>query len=295
MKTVIVAMEEQKEKKKILRKLKNKYRLVILNDASFEEKFSYRLTPLNLLTLFLTFAVLLITIVAVTIIFTPLREYIPGYTDVNLRKDLTRQVLKSDSLEIELKRSTTYLNNIKLILSGNPPIPQDSLTDEEPILGEVDPSVKSKEDSMLREYVEREDSYSLNIDDDETNSALKIYFFPPLKGAITEEYNLKEGHYGIDIVAPKNEAIKATLEGTVIFAEWTVETGYVIQLQHANNLTSIYKHNSVLLKSTGDIVKAGEAIAIIGNSGELSSGPHLHFELWQNGVALNPLEYVNFN
>ena len=288
-------MEEQKEKKKIIRKLKNKYRLVILNDTSFEERFSYRLTPLNLLTLFLTSAVLLVLIVAITIIFTPLREYIPGYTDVNLRKDLTKQVLKSDSLEKELRRNTTYLKNIKLILSGKPPLPEDSLIDAEPILGEVDPSVKSKEDSILREYVEREDSYSLNVDNEETNSALKIYFFPPLKGAVTDSYDVKKEHFGIDIVAPKDEAIKATLEGTVIFAEWTVETGYVIQLQHTNNLTSIYKHNSVLLKRTGDIVKAGEAIAIIGNSGELSSGPHLHFELWQNGVSLDPLEYVNFN
>ena len=286
-------MEKENKKKRIIKKLKNKYRLVILNDASFEERFSYRLSPLNLLTLLLTFVVLLIILVSVVIIYTPLRESIPGYTDVSLREDLTSMVFRADSLELELQRNSAYLRNIQGALKGELPLSKDSIynTNQSIIIPE-NPMLKSKEDSMLREYVEREDSYSLS--ENPENSTKQIYFFAPLKGTITNEFNPGKEHYGIDVVAPKDEAIKATLDGTVVFAEWTVETGYVIQLQHSNNLVSTYKHNSVLLKKVGEEVKAGEAIAIVGNSGELSSGPHLHFELWKDGQALNPKDFINF-
>lgn len=286
-------MENENKKKRIIKKLKNKYRLVILNDASFEERFSYRLSPLNLLTLLLTFVVLLILLVSVVIIYTPLRESIPGYTDVSLREDLTSMVFRADSLENELQRNSVYLRNIQGALKGELPLSKDSIynTDQEIIIPE-NPMLKSKEDSMLRDYVEREDSYSLS--ENAENATNQIYFFAPLKGTVTNEFDPSKEHFGIDVVAPKNEAIKATLDGTVVFAEWTVETGYVIQLQHGNNIVSNYKHNSVLLKKVGEEVKAGEAIAIIGNSGELSSGPHLHFELWKEGKALNPKEFVNF-
>jgi len=290
-------VKKKKEKGKLFKKLKNKYRLVILNDATFEEKFSYRLSPLNIATLFISSAVILMLTVSVIIIFTPLREYIPGYTDVSLREELTAMVLKADSLEKQLNLNNAYLDNISSILKGENPNVMDSTSEEQALNSEnIDATSKSIEDSLLRDYVEREDSYSLSSTTSSKGQTLnKLYFFTPLKGTVTDGYNLKKEHFGTDIVAPKNEAIKATLGGTVIFAEWTVETGYVIHLQHNNNLTSIYKHNSVLLKKAGDLVKAGEAIAIVGNSGELSSGPHLHFELWQNGVALNPEKYINFN
>ena len=286
-------MEKKNKKKRIIKKLKNKYRLVILNDASFEERFSYRLSPLNLLTLLLTLVVLLIIIVSVIIIYTPLRKSIPGYTDVSLREDLTTMVFRADSLDRKLERNSAYLRNIQGALKGELPLSKDSIyrTDQMVIIPE-DPLVKSKEDSMLREYVEREDSYSLSADQE--NISKQIYYFAPLKGTITNEFNPSKEHFGIDVVAPKDEAIKATLDGTVVFAEWTVETGYVIQIQHGNNLVSSYKHNSVLLKKVGEEVKAGEAIAIVGNSGELSSGPHLHFELWKDGKALNPADFINF-
>ncbi|MFT6165374.1 MAG: murein DD-endopeptidase MepM/ murein hydrolase activator NlpD [Vicingaceae bacterium] len=286
-------MEKENTKKRIIKKLKNKYRLVILNDASFEERFSYRLSPLNLLTLLLSFVVLLIVLVSVVIIYTPLRESIPGYTDVSLRKDLTTMVFRADSLENELLRNSAYLRNIQGALKGELPLSKDSIynTTQEIVIPE-NPMVKSREDSMLREYVEREDSYSLT--DDKENVREQVYFFAPLKGTITNDFDPSKEHFGIDVVAPKDEAIKATLDGTVVFAEWTVETGNVIQLQHANNIVSNYKHNSVLLKKVGDEVKAGDVIAIIGNSGELSSGPHLHFELWKEGKPINPKDFVNF-
>lgn len=294
-------MEAEKKKSRILKKLKNKYRLVILNDASFEEKFSYRLSPLNIFTLFLSTTLLIILIVAGVIVFTPLRESIPGYTDVNLRKDLTYMVLRADSLERELRLNQKYLDNVKAILNGEDPntIPIDTAAAESTTLAKK-PNIlntqKSVEDSLLRDYVEREDSYSLDLSSNKRLSAVdRLFFFKPLDGTVTQSYNFSEEHYGIDIVAPKNEAVKAVLRGTVIFAEWTVETGYVIQIQHIDNLSSIYKHNSVLLKDVGDEVNAGEAIAIVGNTGEFSSGPHLHFELWQEGVSLDPAKYISFN
>jgi murein DD-endopeptidase MepM/ murein hydrolase activator NlpD len=295
-------MEGEKRKRKLLKKLKNKYRLVILNDASFEEKFSYRLSPLNIVTLTMTFAVFLMATVAVIIIFTPLREYIPGYTDVSLREDLTNMVLRSDSLEHRLEQNNLYLANLQAILKGEEPhtedfITQDSSRIESLRVDEIgNPAIKAKEDSLLREYVEREDSYSLKSNMNNNNSSeAKLYYFTPLNGTVTNQFNPTEKHYGVDIVAPKNEAIKAALDGTVIFADWTVETGYVIQLQHRNNITSIYKHNSVLLKEVGQVVKAGEAIAIVGNTGKLSSGPHLHFELWKEGKAIDPMQFINFD
>ena len=294
-------MEEEKKKRKILKKLKNKYRLVILNDASFEEKFSYRLSPLNIFTLFLSLTLVIIALVTVVIAFTPLRESIPGYTDVNLRKDLTYMVLKADSLERELYLNQKYLDNINAILRGEDPgetkVDSGQTNDsQDRQLASHNKIDKSVEDSLLREYVEREDSYSLDLDGEKRLNAVdRLFFFNPLEGTVTQEYNPKEEHYGVDIVAPKDEAVKAVLRGTVIFAEWTMETGYVIQIQHQNNLTSIYKHNSVLLKKVGEEVKAGEAIAIVGNTGELSSGPHLHFELWKEGRSLDPSNYINFN
>ncbi len=276
--------------------------MVILNDATFEEKFSYRLSPLNIFTLFLSLTVLIILMVAGVIVFTPLRESIPGYTDVNLRKDLTYMVLKADSLERELALNQQYLDNINSILRGEDPSMKSNDSSESksgqnaPISKVEKGNGKSIEDSLLREYVEREDSYSLELGKERRLNAVdRLFFFNPLKGTVTQSYDISTEHYGIDIVAPKDEAVKAVLRGTVIFAEWTVETGYVIQVQHENNLTSIYKHNSVLMKKVGDEVRAGEAIAIVGNTGELSSGPHLHFELWQGGVALDPANYINFN
>lgn len=285
---------QEKEKKKFISKIKSKYRLVILNDASFEEKFSFRLSPLNLFILTFSAALFLVLLVSVIIIYTPLRESIPGYTDVSLREDLTRQVLKTDSLEKELMQNKQYLANISAILKGEEPkaLVNDSVIS--PVEEEPNPSLRSKEDSLLRDYVEREESYSLESETTGEPSNSQLFYFPPLLGTLTNGFNPSEEHFGVDIVAPKDEAIKATLAGTVIFADWTVETGYVIQLQHANNLNSIYKHNSVLLKKTGDVVNAGEAIAIVGNTGKLTSGPHLHFELWQDGIPIDPTKFINF-
>ncbi len=288
---------EEEGKKKLYKKLKNKYRLVILNDSTFEEKVSLRLSPLNVFTIIGSFTLVVVLTVSLIIVFTPIREYIPGYTDVELRQDVIELAFKSDSIQRELELKDKYLMNIQRILSGQEMVEEmedhvDTSRDYENIS-----DAKIPEDSILRAYVESEDQFTLSEVSDKGSKSASIRnftFFSPINGTITSEFNLDDSHYGVDIVAPENEAIKSCLDGTVIFAEWTVETGYVIQIQHKSNLVSVYKHNAVLLKKAGDYVNAGEAIAIIGNSGELTSGPHLHFELWFDGNPIDPTQYMVF-
>jgi murein DD-endopeptidase MepM/ murein hydrolase activator NlpD len=233
--------------------------------------------------------------VILLIAFTPLKEFIPGYANVNIRKQGVENFLKSDSISSALAQNNLYIENIKHIIEGevvhldNETVVDSGLNYE----GIVNEPIG--EDSVLRNMIETEEKYNLFNSAGSTPGNISGFtFLQPLRGTVTNRFNMKDKHFGIDIVAPKNEAIKATLDGTVIFAEWTVETGYVIQLQHADNIVSIYKHNSVLHKEVGDYVRAGEVIAIIGNSGELSTGPHLHFELWYNGRPINPEEYMMF-
>ncbi len=288
-----MAVHHKKPKK--FQRLNHKYRLVILNDDTYEEKLNFKLSQLNVFTVFGVGSLLLIAIVTVIIAFTPLREFIPGYTDVNLRKMGVENTLKVDSLTNVLRQKEQYIVNINRIIQGEPISFNDSVVVDTNINYQHITNQKIPEDSLLRVMIESEEKYNLFKSAGRTPGSLSsIIFFNPLKGIVTETFNAKKIHFGVDIVSPKDEAIKATLDGTVIFAEWTAETGYVIQIQHSNNLVSVYKHNSVLHKKQGDKVKAGDVIAIVGNTGELSSGPHLHFELWYNGIPLNPQEYVLF-
>lgn len=288
-------MVDFKDKPKKFQRLKHKYRLVILNDDTFEEKVSLRLSQLNVFVVVGMSSLILILLVILLIAFTPLREFIPGYANVNVRKQGVENFLKSDSIEVVLAENNLYIDNIKHIIQGKP-IKFDDKTFIDSAANYTD--IKNEpieEDSALRNMVETEEKYNLfNKAGSASGNISSFIFLQPLKGVVTNRFNIKKQHFGIDVVAPKNEAIKATLDGTVIFAEWTVETGYVIQLQHADNIVSIYKHNSVLHKKVGDHVKAGEVIAIVGNSGELTTGPHLHFELWYNGIPINPEDYMMF-
>jgi murein DD-endopeptidase MepM/ murein hydrolase activator NlpD len=295
---LLILETRENNKKKLITRLKNTYRLVVLSNDSFEEKISLKLSPLNVFILSGTILIVLITIVISIIAFTPLREFIPGYADVNLRRSALHAILRTDSLEQEIKMKNYYLNILSNILEGNiPPEPipleltKDSLKNYEYIT-----LTKSKDDSILRSQIESQDKYNLSLTEDKnkSKSISSFLFFTPVNGKVTASFNLREGHFGTDIAAAENEVIKATLNGTVVFSSWTPNDGYVLHLQHENNLLSVYKHNSVLLKKVGDYVKAGEAVAIIGNSGELSTGPHLHFELWYNGIAINPQDYIIF-
>lgn len=293
-------MSVEKEKKRTwIKKLRSKYHLIIRNDETFEEKISLRLTKLNVFIIISSLIIILVVLVIYLVAFTTLREYIPGYTDVSLRKKLYELQARADSLEADFKRKDLFIYNIKKIIEG------EEIVDELPnvIESNIDYDTiklyKSTEDSILRAEFENRDVYNLHFDDNgelyrNASSIRGFNFFAPIKGIITNKFNLAEKHYGVDIVAKKNEAIKATLDGTVIFSDWTPETGYVIGIQHKRNIISVYKHNSALLKEEGSFVKAGETVAIIGESGELTTGPHLHFELWYNGTPINPEDYISF-
>jgi murein DD-endopeptidase MepM/ murein hydrolase activator NlpD len=294
-----MAKELNNKKEHWIRKLRNKYRLVIVNEETFDERLSFRLSRLNVFVIIGTLVILLIVATTFLIAFTPLREYIPGYTDVTLSQKAKYLQHKVDSLEVDFRRKSLYIQNLKSIIEGKVIESDTSIRSDENVDYDNIKYVKSPEDSILRAEYENESSYDLYYNESDelytpTSPLNNYYFFAPLKGIITNEFNLTKGHYGIDIVAKDNEAVKTTLSGTVIFSDWTVETGYVIAIQHQGNLISVYKHNSVLLKQEGNVVKAGDPIAIVGESGELSTGPHLHFELWLNGAPVNPRDYMVF-
>ncbi|MBL4654795.1 MAG: M23 family metallopeptidase [Bacteroidia bacterium] len=290
-------MSKQKDQK-FIHKVRDKYRLVILNANTHEEKFAWKLSMMNLFVFASVTFILMVILITSVIIFTPLKIYIPGYADIGMRQDLTNLILKTDSLQKSITKKDLYIANIKNVLEGN-------LTTEDDVEKEsmvnVDKDLTeyklSKADSALRAEIEdAESNYDLYFRDktDTKDNIASFTFFTPLKGILTEKFDASAKHYAVDVVAQKNEAIKATLDGTVILATWTSETGYVIGIQHTHNLLSFYKHNSVLLKKVGNFVKAGDVIAIIGDSGELSSGQHLHFELWYNGKPINPEDYMVF-
>jgi len=284
--------------KSFFSKLHDKYRLVLMNDDTFEEKVSFRLTRFNVFVFFGTLVIFLVVATSYIIAFTPLKEYIPGYADFNTRKVLRELNIKADSLQVELRRKDLYILNIRNIFEGRDLIEEmpDSLKSKE--FFEISELTRSREDSILRAEIENEIRIIDYTQEEslffENRGVSQFFFFPPLQGIITNHFDAANNHFGIDIVADIGSPIKATLDGTVILATWTLSTGYTISIQHANNLVSVYKHNDVLLKNEGSFVKAGEAISIIGNTGIHSTGTHLHFELWFNGNPINPLDYIVF-
>ena len=288
-------MAEEKKKISLAERLRQKYRLVILNDSSFEEKFSLRLTPGGILILISAITIVMSFLVTSLIAFTPFREYIPGYGDVSNQKELIRLSVKVDSMEYLMDAKNWYIDNLNNVLNGNIS-PDDSKLDRDSSKKYQNVNVKpSKNDSDLRKEIESQDKFSLTLGNKNGATGISGYFFfSPVKGMITHSFNMAEGHFGVDVAAKENEFIKAVLDGTVVFSGWTANDGYVIQLQHGNNLMSVYKHNSDLTKNVGDHVKAGEPIALIGNTGESSTSTHLHFELWYNGTPVNPQDYILF-
>lgn len=283
-----------KKRREIKKKLLHKYRLVILNESTFEEKISFKLSRLNV---FVTGSLCIIGLIGLTtllIAFTPLREYIPGYSSTRLKKQATELTYQTDSLVRVLNNSNRYLDNIRMVLKGdieNNVINRDSLREQ----FKLDPSSVNltpiKQDSLLRAEVALEDKYNLF---ERSGVKTDLVLFPPVSGTLTQKFDLKKKHYAVDVVAPRETPVKATANGMVIFAEWTADTGHVIILEHENGLISVYKHNGSLNKSQGDIVRTGEVIAAVGNTGNLTTGPHLHFEIWQNGTPINPLDFIDF-
>ena len=277
-------------------KLKHKYRLILMNDSSLEEQISFRFSALDVITVLTIGCVLLFVFFLLLVGYTPLNEFVPGKASSSLHKELIAITLKTDSLEKKLLVNELYLKNITAIVNGEDPI--NISTENTLVLSASETELsfkKSKEDSLLRLAVEAEDKISISPTDKKDNLDMEsMLFFSPIKGVVTNGFDRKKNHFGTDIVAKQDEPIKCVFDGVVVISHWTSETGNVLGVQHANGMFSLYKHNSILFKRAGEYVKSGEVIAIIGNSGELSSGPHLHFELWHKGTPVNPENYISF-
>jgi len=287
-------MAKNNKNKKFAKKLLHKYRLIILNEDTFEERFAIKLTRLNVFVLISISAIFLVAITTILIAFTPLREYIPGYSSTSLKRKATQLSYKTDSLQQEITINAQYLESIKRVLKGDVTtvnFNKDSIIKAAELEVNLINLNPSKEDSLLREKVDKEDKYNLF---ESATSKVNFVLFPPVNGTISEGYNAQEKHYAIDIVVRKDTPVKATADGTVILAEWTTQTGYVVIIEHSNGLISVYKHNASLTKEQGDLVKSGEVIAISGNTGELTTGPHLHFELWSDGYPIDPTTFIDF-
>ena len=281
-------------KKKFAGKLLHKYRLVILNEDTFEERLSFKLTKLNVFVAVSLSAIILIAGTTFLIAFTGLREYIPGYSSANLKKQAIELAYKTDSLQNVLMLNNQYYESIRKVLTGDlePTIlNRDSLVNAQQLDSSLIDLSSSKAESRLREEVAQEDKYTLF---EAAGTEMEFALFPPVKGPISEKYNLKSRHYAVDVVVAKNAPVKAVADGRVIFSEWSAATGLVIIIEHNYGLLSVYKHNSSLSKEQGDFVRSGEVIALAGSSGELSTGPHLHFELWKDGNPVNPTDYIDF-
>lgn len=295
----------------LMEKMRDKYRLVIMNDDTFEEITSMKLTPLSFYVAFSSLIVGTAILVTMLIIWTPLKRYIPGYGDFRRDDEIAALTTKVANLEDEIGAHRRYNANLRKILAGDladmgkeaaqkQGAPADSVN-----AIPAEDIERIPEDEQLRAEVARG---TFTSDPTATPTAAagvaivprdvpleQLFFMPPVSGEQTSGFDLQKSHFGIDVAAPKNTAVKSAADGVVISAGYTVETGYSIAIQHPNNVVTMYKHNSVLLKQTGSAVKAGEAIAIIGNSGENTSGPHLHFELWYKGRPVDPSDYINFN
>lgn len=289
-------MKKKPDKRgKLKQKLLNKYRLVVLNEETFEEQMYFRLTRLNVMII----SVLLISIFVVgtflLIASTPLKEFMPGYSSTEMRAQTAENAFKLDSLSRAYNQSIRYLNSIQRVLVGD--LKLDDLKENR--IERDSFQKKSKEivstsvdDSLLRAIVEQEDKYNLpgNL-----KNKVDFVLFPPAQGNLSQVYDPANKHYAVDIVLKENDPIKAVAEGTVIFSEWTSGTGHVIIIEHPFGLISAYKHNASLSKQQGDFVKPGEVIATAGNTGEFTTGWHLHFELWSDGYPMNPENFIDFS
>ena len=286
-------MTNNKPRSKVFQFLLQRYRVVIIADNSLEERMSIRFSILKFFALVSGILAIVVFVTLFIVTNSSLSQYIPGRSKDDVLQSLISLNVQADSLRASLNQRDAYLNNIESVLSGNDSflISNNNLSAEAAIALEKISFEASKEDSILRFVVENEERGSLNyVKKNDDN----FVFFPPVIGYISDTFNFQKKHFAIDLVAKKNSKVSSVLAGTVIVSDWSSEVGYFIGIQHKDNYISFYKHNSSLLKKVGDYVSAGEHIAVIGNSGEFSTGPHLHFELWHNGSPVNPLDYIKF-
>lgn len=281
-----------KKKIKYKDKMTKRYRFLIIDDTTYEEKLAFRVTRIRLILASIFVSIALISGTISLVFFTSFKKLIPGYSPSSLEQRTIELVYRLDSLEIELNTVNKYSEHIKRMLKGddNYEIPKDTI---DSLAGvnlniELDPS---QNDIKFREEVEQEDRYNINSEEQEL---INIVLFSPLTGVVTQKYEAKIKHFAIDIAAKEGTPIKAIADGTVIFSEWSADTGYVIILKHSSDFISIYKHNGNLNKSQGDLVESGEVIASVGSTGEYTTGSHLHFELWTKGYPVNPMNFIDF-
>jgi len=287
--------DDGSRKARIRQKLLRRFRLLIINDSTFEEKLSLKLTRLNVFVIVGFVALFFMVLTFILIAFSPLREYIPGYASTKLKNKLVELVHRTDSLSHVISLNEAYYKSIRKALKGEinlENLDRDSIVKTIKLEASQFDFTPIPEDSILRQKVDREDKYSVF---ESTKTRTDFVLFPPVQGVITEAYNVEQKHYAIDISVVKNTPVKAVADGVVVFSEWTVATGYVIIIEHSFGLISVYKHNETLVKNQGDLVMSGEVIAVSGDTGELSTGPHLHFELWNDGYPINPVHYIDFD
>ena len=287
-------MKNKKQNKSFLKRIFNDYKVVVSSEDTFEEKLSFKANKINVFIIMLVYSIILISFTISIVFFTQLREMVPGYSSSDLLNRAIYLTKKTDSLEQQIALNNKFYKSIEDVLSGNINefIARDELSIDSNLInpGVVTISPNSQ-DSILRKYVENEEKFNL------TNNELIIenkMFFSPIKGEITQNFNYNENHFAIDIAADIGTPVKSVLDGKIIFSEWSLQTGYVVVIDHGENIISVYKHNSKTLKEQNDFVQAGEVIAYSGNQGNLSSGPHLHFELWKNGTPIDPEPLLNF-
>ena len=287
-------MKSEKQNKTFLKRIFNDYKVVVSSEDTFEEKLSFKANKINAFIIVLLYSIILIAFTISIVFFTQLREMVPGYSSSDLLNRAIYLTKKTDSLEQQIALNNKFYKSIEDVLSGNVDefISRDELsTDSNLINPDIFTIPPNLQDSILRQYVDNEDKFNL------TNNELVIenkMFFSPIKGEITQSFNFNENHFAIDIAADIGTPVKSVLDGKIIFSEWSLETGYVVVIDHGENIISVYKHNSKILKEQNDFVQAGEVIAYSGNQGNLSSGPHLHFELWKNGTPIDPEPLLNF-
>ena len=288
-------MKKQKQNNSFISRLINSYKIVVSNEETFEEKLSFRTNKINVFFVLFLYSILLIVFTISIVFFTQLREMVPGYSSTDLLNQAIYLTKKTDSLENELKLNNKFYKSIESVLSGRADeiIYKDTLVLDNNLEDSEQQAVfPNSEDSILRRYVENEDKFNL------TKNELVIenkMFVSPIKGEITQQFDPSNNHFALDLSADVGTPVKAVLDGKIIFSEWSVDTGYVLIVDHGDNIISVYKHNSKSLKEQNIFVKAGEVIAYSGNQGALSTGPHLHFELWKNGTPINPEPLFNFN
>ena len=286
-------MSKKKLGKAFWKNFKFKYKITIINENTLEEVAGLRVSKLNGVSVLLVVLTILFAIAATIIAFTPLRNYLPGYMTTATRRQIVESALRLDSLQMLAERQNLYIMNIQDIFSGNVPVEEVASIDSLTIIRQDTLLERTQREEEFRRQYEEAEKYNLTAVTSQPK-AEGLIFYRPTKGIITSNFDSDNRHFGTDIAASPNESVLAVLDGTVVFSNYTAETGNVIGIQHNQGYMSVYKHLGSLLKREGDKVKGGEAIALVGNTGTLSKGPHLHFELWDKGRAVDPEKYIDF-